>query len=789
MATRQPTKTAPTTRPAAAKATAKSTAKSTRKPARRASPALTGARNLVIVESPTKARTVTGILGRDYDVLASVGHVRDLPKSKLGVATDADFAPQYVIPPDKRKVINEIKHASRVAETIYLATDPDREGEAISWHIVEAAELGALVVKRVVFHEITPEGVREAFNHPRDIDMHLVDAQQARRVLDRLVGYEISPILWKKVRGGLSAGRVQSVALRMIVERERDITAFVPQEYWSIEADLEKPSVPPAFRAAFVGLKGKKKLEIHSGAETEDLLAALRRAGYRVSDIKRGEQIRRPSPPFTTSTLQQEAGRRLGFAARRTMQVAQRLYEGIRIPGEGQVGLITYMRTDSVNIAESARQEIRRFIAGRFGGDFVPSQPRAYRTRSKNAQEAHEAIRPTSVFRDPDSIAGQLNPEQLRLYTLIWQRAVASQMADAVFDTISVEIEALDGRTAYLLRASRSRQGFPGCRQVYVEGLDDRQQEEADERALPALEVGDALRPLEFFPEQHFTEPPPRFTEASLVKALEENGIGRPSTYAAIISTLLDRKYVLKEQNRLRPEELGTVVNDLLVEQFPTVLDIGFTAEMEEHLDEISRGERPWAPVVSEFYGPLKELLLKAADAPRVQEATDEVCDLCGMPMIKKWGRFGQFLSCTAYPECKGTRQLGGEAEEPTVTDEKCDTCAAPMVIKRGRYGKFLACSRYPECKTARPLLVKLGINCPRDAGDVVEKRTKTGRSFYGCANYPACDFTTWQRPLPEPCPSCGSLITVAGRGAAKCTACEWKGKAPGNRELAGATA
>jgi DNA topoisomerase-1 len=748
------------------------------------------ARNLVIVESPTKARTVTGILGRDYDVLASVGHVRDLPKSKLGVSVDQGFAPQYVIPTDKRKVVGEIKNAARGAEMVYLATDPDREGEAISWHIVEAADLGALPLRRVVFHEITPEGVREAFQHPREIDMRLVDAQQARRVLDRLVGYEISPILWKKVRGGLSAGRVQSVALRMVVEREREITAFVPQEYWSIEADLEKPGSPPPFRSVFVGLKGKKKLELQSAVEVEELLAALRRAGYRVAEVKRGEQIRRPAPPFTTSTLQQEASRRLGFAARRTMQVAQRLYEGIRIPGEGQVGLITYMRTDSVTIAESARQEMRRYIAGRFGADFVPSQPRSYATRSKNAQEAHEAIRPTSVFRDPDTVAPYLAPEQLRLYTLIWQRAVASQMADAVYDTISVNVDAVDGATTYVLRANRSRLRFPGFRQVYVEGTDEREEED-DSRALPDLTAGDPLRALEFFPEQHFTEPPPRFTEASLVKALEENGIGRPSTYAAIISTLLDRNYVLKEQNRLKPEELGVVVNDLLVEQFPSVFDIGFTAELEEHLDEISRGERPWAPVIQDFYQPLKELLSKAAEAPKVQEETDEVCDLCGRPMVKKWGRFGQFLSCTGYPECKGTKQIGGEEEGPQLSDEKCDECGSEMLIKRGRYGKFLACSRYPDCKGTKQIAVKLGIACPKDGGDIVEKRTRTRRTFYGCANYPTCDFTSWQRPLSDPCPNCGGLITVAGRGGAKCTACDWKGKAPGTgaRELTGATA
>ncbi len=742
-----------------------------------------GSRDLVIVESPTKARTVTGILGKGYDVLASVGHVRDLPKSKLGVDVDAGFRPQYVIPREKQKVVSEIRAAARSANTIYLATDPDREGEAISWHIVEAAELGSATLRRVVFHEITPEGVREAFRHPREIDMRLVDAQQARRILDRLVGYEISPILWKKIHRGLSAGRVQSVALRMVVERERLILAFEPVEYWTIEAELEKPGVPPSFRASLVGVKGQKKLEIPSTAEADRLVGALRAGSYTVSAVKRGQQIRRPAPPFTTSTLQQEAGRRLGFGARRTMQVAQRLYEGVNIPGEGQVGLITYMRTDSVTIAESAKQEIRRFVAERFGADFVPAQPRAHRNRSKGAQEAHEAIRPTSIYRDPERIRRHLTPEQHRLYTLIWQRALASQMVDAVFDTLAVAIEAVSLPSTYLLRASRSSLRFPGFRQVYVEGTDEAE-EEQDDRALPDLAVGDALSPLDFFPEQHFTEPPPRFTEASLVKALEENGIGRPSTYASIISTLLDRKYVEKDQNRLRPLELGMAVTDLLVEHFPRVLDIGFTAGMEEELDGIARGEREWPPIIREFYDPLRESLDKAALAPRVQEETEERCELCGRPMVKKWGRFGQFLACTGFPECKGTRPLPGEEEQQQATDEKCDLCGSPMIVKRGRFGTFLACTGYPACKGTKPIVVKLGVLCPKDGGEIVQKRSKAGRTFYGCANYPACDFTIWQRPLEAPCPQCSGLLTVAGRGRAKCTQCDWKGRAPGSREL-----
>ncbi len=752
-----------------------------------------GKKHLVVVESPAKARTLSGILGPEYDIRASVGHVRDLPKSKLGVDTEHGFAPHYLIPKEKRQVVREIRKAAGRADQIYLATDPDREGEAISWHVVEATELQERPHQRVIFHEITPDAVREAFRHPRPIDHRLVDAQQARRVLDRLVGYSISPVLWRTIRRGLSAGRVQSVALRMVVEREREIQGFEPQEYWTIDADLEKVGDSgDTFAARLVGPVGKKKLEISNGEEAERLSALLRTASYRVADLKQRPQPRRPAPPFTTSTLQQDASRRFGFSAKRTMALAQQLYEGLEVPGEGQAGLITYMRTDSTNIAESARREARTYIARRFGGDFVPPSARTYRTKAKRAQEAHEAIRPTSVLREPSALRGVLSRDQLRLYTLVWQRFVACQMADAVFDLTTVQVEArpADGSGALLLRASESVLRFPGYRQLYEEMRDEGGEEE-EGRGLPELAVGDALRAAKIRPEQHFTEPPPRYTEASLVKALEENGIGRPSTYAPILSTIQDRGYVRKDGRVLVPEELGFVVNDLLVEHFPDVFDTGFTAEMEEELDEIARGERPWAPVVQQFYDPLEAALESAASAPRVEEITDQTCERCGRPMVARWGRYGRFLACSGFPECRNTGSLDGDETGPEQTDETCDVCGAPMMLRTGRYGRFLACSRYPECKRTKQLLTKVGVACPKCGSDIVERRGRRRRRFYGCADYPRCDFTSWSRPLPLPCPNCAGLVVAVvsrrggdGQGAAnerapvrgRCTRCVWRG-------------
>ncbi|HYM16178.1 MAG TPA: type I DNA topoisomerase [Dehalococcoidia bacterium] len=751
-------------------------------------------KSLVIVESPAKARTLSGILGKAYDVKASVGHVRDLPKSQLGVDVEQDFAPKYLVPRDKKEIVKGLKEAAKKASMVYLATDPDREGEAISWHLAQAMELDGKPYERVEFHEITTDAVKAAFERPRQIDMRLVDSQQGRRVLDRLVGYKVSRVLWNKIRWGLSAGRVQSPALRMVVEREREIQAFTPQEYWTIDTRLARQADADdaAFTARLAGLPGTRKAEIESAERADAVSGDLRAAAFSVREVKKKQQIRRPSPPFTTSTLQQEASRRYGFSAKRTMAVAQQLYEGLTIGGQGQVGLITYMRTDSLNIAHVAREEARSYIGRKFGADFVPAQPRFYKTKSKGAQEAHEAIRPTSPSREPAAVRKALTSDQYKLYNLIWQRMLASQMADAVFDQVSVEIDAKAPAHAqpYLLRATASHMRFPGFRQVYVEGRDTASDED-EERALPELSAADILRLLEVKPEQHFTEPPPRYTEATLVKALEENGIGRPSTYAATMSTIQERGYVKKDGRALRPQELGFVVCDLLSERFPTVVDIGFTARMEDELDEVATGERQWPPVVREFYVPLEEALAAAADAPRVEQPTDEVCDKCGKPMIVRWGRFGQFLACSGYPECKNARPLGEEAaQQAEPTNEVCDLCASPMVIKRGRFGQFLACSRYPECKGRRPILRKVGVACPKDGGEIIERKSKRGRTFYGCANYPTCDFTSGTRPLKQPCPVCGGLIVTAGRGNARCTRCDWKGEQEGSEpELARASA
>ena len=738
-------------------------------------------KSLVVVESPAKARTISRILGSEYDVKASIGHVRDLPKRDLGIQIEDGFLPKYVVPKEKARTVKEIRDAAQKAGNVYLATDPDREGEAIAWHLLEAADLGALPLHRVVFHEITPEAVQEAFEHPRDIDMKLVDAQQARRVLDRLVGYRLSPFLWTKVRRGLSAGRVQSVAVRLVVEREREIQAFTQQEYWTIDAELEKPQVAPSFRARLQGHVGKRqKLEIPNETEAQRLVAILQSAAYRVLSVQTKTQPRRPAAPFITSTLQQEASRKLGFTTKRTMQIAQQLYEGLSLGAEGEVGLITYMRTDSTNVAASAQQETRAYITERFGREFLPASARVFAKKVKGAQEAHEAIRPTHVRREPEAVRRYLNNDQNRLYNLIWQRMVASQMADALFDVTTVDIEGMPsaGQNPLLLRATNTQLQFAGFRQVYIEGRDDDTEEDLGNNPLPALSEADVLRALGFFPEQHFTEPPPRFTEATLIKALEEKGIGRPSTYAPTMSTIQDRGYVEKDGRYLRPSDLGSVVNDLLVEHFQDFVDVGFTAGMEDELDDIANGDRRWQPVVQEFYNPLEKALTLAKEtAPKQVETTDVQCPECGKPMLIRWGRRGRFLACSGFPECKGTLPLEGEEQEaPQQTDEQCPECSSPMVIKSGRFGRFLACSRYPECKGRKPFTVTTGVRCPRDAGELLERRSRRGRIFYGCSNYPKCDFTTWTRPLPQPCPNCGGLVTAERDNKAKCTVCNWRG-------------
>ncbi len=695
---------------------------------------------LVIVESPAKARTVSSLLGGKYRVKATIGHVRDLPKSRMGVDVEHNFTPKYLIPQDKKSVVKEIKDAAKDASVIYLATDPDREGEAISWHLVEAADLKVDQIRRVAFHEITKEGVEEAMSKPRAIDMHMVNAQQARRILDRLVGYSISPLLWRKVKSRLSAGRVQSVALRMVVEREREIENFVKQEYWSIDALLSKianngrkPTKAMSFTATLLGLKGdsKEELELHSETETEAIVAELRNASYSVADVRKGKNTRRAQPPFITSTLQQEAYRKLGFGARQTMSIAQQLYEGLDVGSEGQVGLITYMRTDSTRVSENAINEAREYLQGKYGGEYVPKRPNVYTKKSKGAQEAHEAIRPTSILREPDRIKQYLTSAQFRLYDLIWKRMVASQTTPARYETTAVDIDGATQDKTYLLRANDSVMVFPGFTAIYSEGQDEDEKDKPDNnKKLPELSAGEALNLLELDPKQHFTQPPPRYTDASLVKALEANGIGRPSTYASIMSTIQDRGYVERVERQLRPMEMGVVVNDILTEHFQEVVDIGFTAGMEAELDQIASGSEDWVGVVRDFYKPFA-ISLKKAD-----ENIEKV------EIVPEW------------------------------TGEDCELCGKPLLVRQSKYGRFIACSGFPGCRYTRPILNTIGVTCPQCGGDLVGKRTKRGRTFYGCSNYPSCGFASWDRPLPEKCPECGGLMVQSGSSNARCTQC-----------------
>jgi len=687
---------------------------------------------LVIVESPAKARTVGRFLGKGYTVKASVGHVRDLLHSQLSVDVEHDFAPKYRVPNEKRPVVKEIQALAKSHAEIYLATDPDREGEAIAWHLLESAKIEPKRTRRVVFHEITEPAINEAFSHPRGIDMDLVDAQQARRILDRLVGYNLSPLLWRKVRSRLSAGRVQSVALRLVVEREREIEAFVPVEYWSIAAELRPEKLKETFIAKLAKIDAEDPV-LGKQSDVQPILADMDASAYVISKIKRGERRRKPSAPFTTSTMQQEASRRLGYTARRTMALAQQLYEGIDL-GEGAVGLITYMRTDSTNVAETAQSEARQFISARYGEKFLPPEPPVYQTKAKGAQEAHEAVRPTSVMRQPDSIKEFLNRDQLRMYQLVWQRFVASQMEAAVFDTLSVEVTAKSAYHEYLLRASGSTVKFPGFLVVYEEAKDEDQvsEEEEENARIPAgIFEGQNQRLVRLLPEQHFTQPPPRYTEATLVRTLEEYGIGRPSTYAPILSTIQQRGYVLREGKRLSPTETGILVNDLITEHFPGVVDVGFTAKMEEDLDLIADGKRDWVDSIREFYGPFAKQVAQAEQ---------------NMPEMNM-----------------GPEPIG----------RLCPECGKELVIRWGRYGKFISCSGFPDCRHTEAWLEKIGVLCPKDQGDIVARKTRKGRTFYGCANYPNCDFTSWKLPLPRPCPECGGLLVVANKNQAQCLQCE----------------
>jgi DNA topoisomerase-1 len=685
---------------------------------------------LVIVESPTKAKTVGRFLGKGYQVRASVGHVRDLLRSQLSVDVDNGFTPKYRIPNEKRLIIKELKTLAQQSEQVYLATDPDREGEAIAWHLKEAAELDGIQTHRVVFHEITKSAVDEAFQHPREIDMNLVNAQQARRILDRLVGYMLSPLLWAKVRSRLSAGRVQSVALRMVVEREREINSFTAVEYWSIAADLAKLNNGNSFFRAKLAKVDDQDFTLASGKDAEAMAEDLKKASFLVARVRRGERKRNPSAPFTTSTLQQEASRKLGFSPKKTMVIAQQLYEGVEIDSMGMTGLITYMRTDSTQLAEAAQKEAREFIAEKYGKESLPSEPPQYRTKSRSAQEAHEAIRPTSVLRQPKSLEEFLSRDQNRLYSLIWQRFVASQMTPALFDTIQVDVEATGARK-YLLRASGATLRVQGFLAVYEEAKDEDQAEEEDGQAsMPPLEDGEPLRVMGILPEQHFTQPPPRFTEAALIKALEEFDIGRPSTYAPILSTIQQRGYVVREEKRLLPTEIGFTVSDMLVTYFPDVINTGFTATMEDELDEIAEGTHDWVATLREFYEPFSK---------DVKHAELEI------------------------PKADDTPEPAGR---------DCPTCGKPLVIRYGRYGKFIGCSAFPACRYVEPWLEKLGVRCPKDGGEIVERKTRKGRTFYACSNYPTCDFTSWKKPMPNPCPACGGLLVFGAKQTAQCIKC-----------------
>jgi len=790
------------------------------------------AKGLVIVESPAKAKTIQKYLGAGYDVEASLGHIKDLPKKGLGVDVDNDFATEYEVIPGKEKVVSALRKLARSANAIYLAPDPDREGEAIAAHLAE--ELGsqadggrshkkqATPVYRVTFNEITKKAVQEAFEHPREIDWNLVDAQQTRRILDRLVGFQVSPLLWDKVRRGLSAGRVQTVALRLIVEREREIQKFEKKEYWTLDAHLHAAK-PPSFDARFLGVNGEK-LEVTTEAESQRIVEALDAAAWAVSTVKKAERRRNPTPPFTTSKFQQDASRKLGMTVKRAMMVAQRLYEGVELGADGTVGLITYMRTDSVRVSNDALAETRELIDRDYGKLFKPEQPNVYKTKAVNAQEAHEAIRPSSVLRTPDDVRPYLQDDEFKVYKLIWQRMVASQMSAAVFDQTTVDIDATaKDKTRYNFRVTGSILKFEGFLKVYEEAKDNKDEEdESLKHKLPPLEEGQSLRLEELKPEQHFTEPPPRFNEASLVKELEERGIGRPSTYAAIISTIVDRGYVQKTPGRggkFFPTEIGFVVTELLVANLKDIFDYEFTARMELDLDQIEDGNIKWTTALHDFYGKFEQDLEYAGEhmenIKRMEKATDQKCERCGSPLVLKWGkhgsffacstfdkkdpnsctftkenpinltdlgdaeissnneeefcencgkpmvlkrgRFGTFMACTGYPECKTTRRLDSVQKKPdTPLEEKCPDCGRNLLLRNGRFGEFISCSGYPECKYIKQNLI--GVKCPEcGVGEIVEKKARRGNFFYGCNQYPKCDFTAANKPVAEKCPECGS--------------------------------
>lgn len=738
-------------------------------------------KSLVIVESPTKAKTISKFLGQDFIVKSSFGHVRDLPKSKLGVDVEHGFEPQYTVSKDKLKTVKELKDAAKKTDEILFATDEDREGEAISWHLAHILDIKPAKAKRITFHEITKTAITDAIKHPRALDLKLVDAQQARRVLDRLVGYELSPFLWRKVAKGLSAGRVQSVTVRLVVEREREILAFKVQEYWSLEG-LFTTGNSADFLAKLNSIKGKKvdRLDIKNKEEVDKILADLKKSTYKVTNLEQKEAKQLPSAPFTTSTLQQEANNRLGFSAKQTMRLAQMLYEGIELGSEGSVGLITYMRTDAVNLSTKFLTEAKEVIIKEFGKDYALKEPRLFKNKSKNAQEAHEAIRPTEVSRVPETVEPFLEKNQFRLYDLIWRRSLATQMAAAELKSANIDLES---NNQYGFRATGQRLTFDGFLKLYPD--------RTKENILPEVKIGDALDCRELKPEQHFTEPPARYSDASLVKALEEYGIGRPSTYAPTIATIEDRGYVERDdKKKLKPREIAFLVNDLLVEHFPQIVDYKFTAQMEENLDDIAEGKKDWQPIIAAFYGPFKANLIKKdkelTKKDLTEEASAEVCDKCNAPMVIKLGRYGKFLACSAYPECKNIKSMPGadrdkngqaDTEQIKALQEKhageiCDKCGADMAVKVGRFGPFLACTAYPKCKNNKNIGLPnsgTGLVCPAcGQGEIVAKRGRRGM-FYACNRYPDCKTAFWSKPTGEKCPTCGWLLITDKKGNTKC--------------------
>lgn len=742
-------------------------------------------KSLVIVESPAKAKTINKILGHDFSVKASVGHIKDLPKKELGVDVDNDFKPHYEIIAGKEKIIRELRSAANKAENVYIATDPDREGEAIAYHIAEEItkngqkeEGRKKKIYRVTFNEITEKAVKEAIKNPGDIDIHKVEAQQARRILDRLVGYNLSPFLWKKVRRGLSAGRVQSVAVRLIVDREREIESFKKREYWSIEGLFSSMNIPHTpFWARLYKYKDslvinrdaeEDKQFLITNSETADKIAdEIKISDFYLNKIDKKLKKKSPTPPFITSTLQQEAVRKLKFPAKKTMMIAQQLYEGVELGKEGSVGLITYMRTDSFRVSEDAQKWARELIIERFGKDYVPENPPQYKSK-KTAQEAHEAIRPTYPDKTPERVKPFLSKDQYALYNLIWNRFISSQMSPAQLEQTTFIISSKNDAIEF--RTSGTVIRFPGFMALYTESRDEVEEEEGG--ILPSLNEKERLNLIEVKPSQHFTQPPPRYTEATLVKALEEKGIGRPSTYASILSTIQERKYVEKDSDkRFHPTELGIIVNDLLVEKFPELIDIGFTAKMENELDAIENRKLKWLKVVKDFYKPFSRDLAQALmDMKKIKPKdipTEEICEKCGSSMVIKWGRHGRFLACSNYPQCKNTKELrdgttgldSKESQREADVNEICEKCGAPMIVKVSKFGKFLACSTYPECKNTRP--ISTGVKCPLDEGDIVERRSKRGRRFWSCKNYPKCTFALWYKPIQKHCPKCNASFLV----------------------------